>query len=115
MTTIRIKLPTIEQVQFTLEVKQEDILVRGNAVISGDNAVDKKVEDEIIDRLENGDVWAWASVCVRAEWKGIEGVDYLGCCCYKDENDFKQPGGYYEDMKKEAFAELLQKVKELAK
>jgi hypothetical protein len=112
MTTIRIKLPTIEQVEFTLEAEQDDMPVRGMAMASGDDAVDKKVEDEIIDRLDGGDVWAWASVSMTARWKGMEGVNYLGCCSYADEEDFKKDG-YYKDMKAEAFADLLNNINAL--
>jgi hypothetical protein len=113
MTTIRIKLPTIEEVDFTLEAEYEEISVRGNAMASGDDEQDKMYEDEIIRRLDNGDVWAWASVKVTAQWRGIEGVDYLGCCCYANENDFKQPGGYYDDMKQEAYDDLIAKINTL--
>jgi hypothetical protein len=107
MTTIRIKLPTIEQVEFTLVAEQDDVEVRGNAVASGDDLMDKKIEDEIIERLDSGDVWAWACVTVTARWKGLEGVDHLGACSYRDERDFIQSSGYYEEMKKEAYADLI--------
>jgi hypothetical protein len=102
-----------KDVTYTLEADFDDLEVRGNAIASGDDAYDKKVEDEIIARLENGDVWAWATIKVTAEWNGLEGVNYLGACCYKDEKDFKQPGGYYDDMKAEALADLKQTIKDL--
>lgn len=112
MTTIRIKLPKITEVEFTMEVEQDDCPVRGNAMASGDDAIDKKVEEEIIQRLDNGDVWAWACVCVCATWKGMEGRAYLGACCYNDEADFKKDG-YYKDMKTEAYTELINSLKAL--
>ena len=98
-------------VTYRIEVEQDDVEVRGNALASGDDAEDKACEDEILERLNRGDVWAWASVCVVAECEGFEGRDYLGCCCYDDEEDFKQPGGYYDDMKKRARADLLTELK----
>ena len=101
------------EVAYTLEAEFDDIPVRGNAIVSGDDAEDKRIEDSILRRLENGDVWAWASVKVIASWNGIEGVDYLGACSYEDEDDFKQPGGYYEDMKAEALASLKVNIKAL--
>lgn len=110
--TIRIKLPTIDQVQFTIEALEEDNPIRGNAVVTGDDAVDKKVEDDIIKRLESN-IWAWCCVCVTAKWKGLEGTDYLGSCSYKDENDFKQPGGYYEEMKEKAYDNLIEQLNAL--
>jgi|SRR6185312_340027 len=93
--------------EFTIEAEPEEIEVRGNAMASGDAAADKAVEDEILRRLDQGDVWAWASVTVRCTLEGFEGRDHLGCCSYKDEADFIQPGGYYDDMRVEAFCELL--------
>lgn len=113
MTTIRIKLPKIEDVTFTLEVEQDDQPVRGNAMVSGEDELDKKYEDEILERLNSGDVWAWASVCVTAHWKGINGVDCLSGCCYKNEEDFKKEGMYYEQMKKQAYDDLISKIEAL--
>ncbi len=102
-----------KDVFYELEADFDDLPVRGNALASGDDAEDKRVEDEIIERLNNGDVWAWASVKVTARWKGLEGTNYLGGCSYVDEKDFKSPGGYYEDMKAEALADLKDTIKKL--
>ena len=99
-------------VVFTLDVEQDECCdVRGNAMVSGDDDADKAVEDAILARLDDGDVWAWASVCVKATWGGFTGTDYLGGCSYKDEADFTAPGGYYEDMKAAALDDLNAKVK----
>jgi hypothetical protein len=112
--TIRIKLPSIEQVQFSLIAEFDDIPVRGNALASGDDKFDKQVEDEIIKRINNGDVWAWCCVEVKATYKSIESdTEYLGACSYADEQDFKT-GGYYEDMKQTAYENLLDKIKALS-
>lgn len=100
-------------VTYTLDAEMDDLQVRGNALVSGDDAEDKKCEDEIIERLNSGDVWAWASVKVTASWRGLEGVDYLGGCSYRDENEFKQLDGYYDDMKARALDDLKQTIKEL--
>ncbi len=89
-------VPTIE-----LIVHPEDIPVRGNAVASGDDAIDKRVEDEIIARIDDGDPWAWCCVEVRASHDEISSSDYLGGCSYRDEAYFRT-GGYYEDMVKQA-------------
>lgn len=108
------KMKFIEKdVEYNLTVEPDDMPVRGNALASGDDSTDKKYEDEIIDRLNRGDVWAWATVKVTAHWNGLEGTDYLSGCCYQDEKDFKRPGGYYADMKKEALEALKQHIKEL--
>lgn len=98
---------------YTLEAEEDHLDVRGNALASGNDAEDKKYEDEIICRLENGDIWAWATVKVTASWNGIEGVDYLGGCSYEDEADFKRAGGYYDDMKAQALEDLKSNIKAL--
>lgn len=92
-------------VTYRLVVEPEDIPVRGNAQASGDDAYDRQVEDAIIRRLDNGDVWAWACVTVIAECEGFKGYDTLGGCSYADEEDFKR-GPYYEDMCEVARANL---------
>jgi hypothetical protein len=99
-----------DEVEYRVFASMEEIAVRGNVLASGDDAADKACEDEIIRRLEQGDVWAWASVNVRAIWRGFQGNDYLGGCSYKNEDDFTQPGGYYDDMKEEALADLKRNV-----
>lgn len=100
-------------VTYTIKVEQDDIPVRGNAIGSGNADFDKEVEDEILKRLDDGDVWAWATVTVVATCEGFTGEAYLGGCSYKDEADFKQDGGYYEDMCKEALSELKKNITEI--
>lgn len=105
-----------DQVVYAIEAEFDDIPIRGNALMSGDDELDRKVEDELIERVEDGDVWAWASVKVTASIPGIEleGVDYLGGCSYKDEEGFKV-GGYYEDMKAETLADLERQLEAVFK
>lgn len=100
-----------DQVVYEIEAEFDYIPIRGNALVSGDDELDRKVEDELIERVGNGDVWAWASVKVTASIPGIdlEGVDYLGGCSYRDEEDFKQDG-YYEDMKAQALEDLEKQI-----
>lgn len=92
---------------FTLTAEQDDIPVRGNAMASGDDEVDRAEEDRILNELDDGNVWAWASVTLTCTFGGFEGFDSLGACSYRDEDDFKQPGGYYEDMREQAFENLV--------
>ena len=111
MTTIRFKLPTISKVNFTIECLAEDIPVEGNCSAI-DEETDKANEEMIYEQLDSGNEWAWCCVKVTAEYKGIEGADYLGGCSYKNEDDFKKDG-YYEDMKKAAFADLINTLNDL--
>jgi len=99
------------EVTYRLTVEQDDTPVRGNALASGDDAEDKQCEDEILARLDRGDVWAWALVKVIAECGSFYGADYLGGCCYKDEKDFIACNDYYESMKSEALLNLKQSMK----
>lgn len=94
------------EVQFTLEIEDEDIPVRGYAMASGDDQADKEAEDDIFARLARGDQWAWCCVVVKATWKSYVGHATLGACSYANEADFCQPGGYFDDMKAEALDQL---------
>jgi hypothetical protein len=98
---------TKDEVVFKIDVEQDDIQVRDNALASGDDEQDKECEDAIIKRLNDGDVWAWASVHVIASWEtnGFTGDSYLGCCSYENEEEFKS-SGYYDDMCDEALKNL---------
>lgn len=114
MITICFNIPTIEQVEFSIECLPEDTQVQGNAMFSGDNEADREAEENIIQKLDNGNEWAWCTVRVVARHKGIEGDDYLGCCSYDSEKDFIENSGYYQDMKSIAYEELISRLKEMA-
>lgn len=103
-------------VVYSIECLPEDTPVRGNAMASGDESVDREAEDRILAELDSGNEWAWCTVRVTAEVDGIPvtGEDYLGCCSYASEEDFRQPGGYFGDMKEQAKDDLLQKLESLA-
>lgn len=98
----------------TIEViaEQDDIPIRGNAMASGDDDVDRKVEDEILARLDGGDVWAWAAVEVRATLGRYTGSDYLGACSYADEADFRANSGYFDGMRGEALKALTASIED---
>lgn len=100
---------TERDVEFTVKCLPEDIPVEGNASAI-DDATDAEIVKDIYDQLERGNQWAWCTVKVTAKWREFEGTDYLGGCSYKSEKDFTQPGGYYDDMKLEALADLNAKL-----
>lgn len=100
---------TLDDVDISIHCEAEDIPVRGNLVDSGDAEQDKEMEDEVLDRLNDGDEWAWCSIEVRATHKGIYASEYLGGCSYVGERDFVKNSGYYEDMVQRAI-EGLQSV-----
>lgn len=101
---------TFYPITYRLIVEEDDVEVRGNAIASGDDAADKVIEDEILARLENGDVWAWARVEVRAECAGFVGRDFLGACTYRDEAEFRKDA-YYTDMCELALDDLRDTLK----
>lgn len=97
-----------------LVVEPEDTQVRGN-FSSGDDEADTALEDEIIARLNRDDIWAWCCVKVVATlW--IEDTQYRGesafiCgCSYKNEREFREPGGYFDDLKNEALDALAEQL-----
>jgi hypothetical protein len=94
---------TVDEATITLTVQQEDALIVDNAMDSGYPDIDRDCVQDIIERLNQGDVWAWAFVTVTVTWHTFSGINYLGCCTYKDEDDFKtSDSDYYEDMVSEA-------------
>jgi len=103
---------TRQEIAIRLKADPEFIPVEGNALASGDDAFDRKVEEGILHRLEQEDVWAWAAVTVTVSWGPFLASDHLGCCSYADEEDFCQPGGYFDDMIDEALDELNRVVLE---
>lgn len=96
----------MRRVTYTIEVHPEDIPVRGNAMSSGDNELDREVEDAILARLAQGEEWAWCTVEVIAHWGEHTGSAFLGGCSYKDKADFITDSDYYDDMCAEARSEL---------
>lgn len=80
---------------------------------SGDPELDRETEQTIFDAINSGDVWGWCTVEVKLTYKHITASDYLGCCSYKNEQDFITDSGYYEDMVQTCLAELNQQLVEL--
>jgi hypothetical protein len=101
---------TEKEAVITIECLEECARVRGNAIASGDDQIDRNTEDLLLEELDSGNQWAWCTVRVVATWNELEGDDYLGCCSYKDEQDFINNSGYFEDMKARALQELNEKV-----
>jgi hypothetical protein len=93
-------------ISYVLDIFPEETPVRGNASASDDPALDRKIEDEIIARLDNGDEWAWCTVRVKAIFEDFTGFAYLGGCSYPDEAAFRRDG-YFPDLCNEAREDLL--------
>jgi hypothetical protein len=98
---------------YTLTIEPEDDDPKGHFA-SGDDVEDRKTVQWIRDELNAGNEWAWFRAKVTAthpDVEGLEGVDYLGACSYTSAEDFKTPGGYYDDMKTQAADELVKKMR----
>ena len=100
----------MSEITYTIECLPEDCPVRGNFA-TGDAVQDREIEDQIIADLDNGNPWAWCTVKVTARIEGINlvGVDYLGCCSYRDQADF-EACMYFADMKAQANNDLIAQI-----
>lgn len=98
--------------EVSLIAEPEMISVRGNALASGDDAEDRACEQAIEKRLDAGDLWAWCCVTVVVEWRGFKATDHLGACSYEDEKDFRQPGGYFDDMVRTAAEQIVDQLEQ---
>ena len=114
MTTTARKLDE-SLIEYELTCEPEDMPIEGNAMASGDDEEDRKAEQWIKDQLDSGNEWAWCIAKVTARYPGLpfEGVDYLGACSYRSKEEFMAPGDYYDDMKREAKADLLRQIEEV--
>ena len=109
------RLPGPDEVSYELTVEHEEGQPDWDRPTdNADAEAHDEMMDEIARRREMDDAWAWGQVTVTATWsvgeKVFEGHDYLGGCSYQDEDDFKRPGGYYEDMKGRAYEDLIKQL-----
>lgn len=95
--------PTKDDITYTLECEPEDI---------EPDYDDPVLNDQVLRNLANGNQWAWCSAHLTASYTAHDGTeftydDYLGGCSYESAEDFMQPGGYYDDMKDDAYRNIL--------
>lgn len=103
----------MDEVAFFLKVEEEETPLEGNVLSSGYETVDKRAEVIVQEALNAGNIWAWCLVTIVAHWNGFEGKDTLGCCSYKNEEEFKQDE-YYADMKQSALDDLNRVIADTA-
>lgn len=118
--TITITSNPERKVEVFFAPEEEDIGVRGNISVSGDDVFDRTVEDAVIERLEYGDIWAWfrAHVVVTTSVEGVPftGHAYLGGCSYDDRDDFMESAAdYLRDLRDEALADLRTELNRVIK
>jgi hypothetical protein len=103
------------KVEYDFDIEEEDLPVRGNAVHSGDPEVDRKIEDEILERLDRGDYEAWCIGVVTATVT-VDGVRFasqatLGACSYNSEEEVRKACFEDHDLKTEAKEALKQTLR----
>ncbi|MBF0350934.1 MAG: hypothetical protein HQM11_07865 [SAR324 cluster bacterium] len=86
----------------------EHVPVRGNYIKSGDESYDKECEDRVMEEMEWND-WAWCTVQVTVKFDVLTRSATLGCCSYKDKDEFKA-SGYYEGMVDECISTINQDI-----
>lgn len=99
----------MNNIVYTIKALPEDMPVRGNAMASGDAALDREVEDRIIAELDAGNEWAWCIVKVTAmhpDLKDVVGVAHLSGCSYDSYHDFVMTSGYVDQLKRDALDDL---------
>jgi len=63
--------------------------------------------------LSMGNMWAWCRVTIIVAFQTFEERDHIGSCSYQNEQEFKAPGGYYDDMVDECIDKIADAFEEL--
>jgi hypothetical protein len=100
-------------VGYVYELLEEDIPVRGNAMASGDENEDRRVEDAILADLDRGHLEAWCSAHVFAQLTlstphdafSAAGDAYMGGCSYRSEKELWESMTMEYDLEADALAD----------
>lgn len=95
-------------IKFSLRIEEEEA---SPDYEKADGSLDTELNSEIMKRAES-DRWAWCYVVVTATIDGcpLSGRAGIGGCSYSGEEEFRQEGGYYSDLCKEAQQDLISKI-----
>jgi hypothetical protein len=102
-----------DEVELSLYIAPETIPIEGNCSAI-DPETDRQAAEWIRSQLEADNDWAWCMVTVEARWRGYVGRDHLGGCSYESEASFKDPDGYWPDMKAQALEDLNEQLRDMA-
>jgi hypothetical protein len=88
---------TIHDVEIEIAATRDETPVRGNASDLDDPAEARAEENEILKRIDNGEVWAWAvvTVTVRDPVSGLSAGIALEEASYRDEQEFRDDRNFY--------------------
>ncbi len=83
---------TLEECEVEIDYQPETDVAPEGSFATGDDEKDAEICNEIRERIERGDTWAWFCVSVKVTWRDKRGREYsgtdsLGGCSYKDEKD----------------------------
>jgi hypothetical protein len=104
------RMPLIDEVYIEVTIAEEWDHPSGYFA-SGDDEADAEMVRDILEDL-GSNPWAWCMVTVTANWGEFKGSATLGGCSYKSRGDFITNSGYYEDMKEDAYNNLLVDVED---
>lgn len=113
MDKVCFTLPTMEQVLFSVIPEEEEESPEVSISRYENDSIRIK---EFIDAVNNNlahSPFGWCFIRVVATWKGVEGGDGLGACSYKSLEEFVG-GGYYEQMRDDAYNDLLTELRKLS-
>lgn len=105
---------TAADVTFEVTTEADDVHDVAGSFATGDDALDRAQEREIIERLEAGDDSAWCGVIVTATWTDEDGNEYTGsdslwACVLTDDYTAETVAEHY-DMRGEALADLNRNI-----
>lgn len=104
---------TLADVQVLVHCLPEDMPLKGNVMVSDDDAFDRECEEDIQRQLDAGNEWAWCCVRVVCIWEDWSAEMYLGGCSYSGEAEFRTDA-YFDDLQNEALGRLNAEVREAA-
>lgn len=101
-------------IEYKIDFEPENIPVLGNVFHTDDSEFDRKQEEEIIARLDNGDISAWCCIKVTASIAGFSHTEYLGGCSFTEGDTEAQINSTVEEyvMKDEARRNLFKHLNE---
>lgn len=100
-----------DDAKWKIEVWFDDAPVRGNVIASGNDDIDKQAEEHVLEEINRGNVWAWATVTITVTWAGFSSFDCLGCVSEKSEESFKHTDGYFRNMCQQALSNVFDDIK----
>ena len=102
------------RITYRFTVEFDEVAHLDGWLATGDDEQDRKDTQEVIRRIDRGDVWAWAFVKCEASVDNSDDVTFtgdasLGGCCYSDARDFL--ASEKDNLMSEARHDLIEQLK----